>query len=280
MRGDYDHGVTTRANEPDDAFVEVRHPREVGWIAKDLAPLGVAPFWAPLEPMAEAKGRGGVGRLRVGDRDLVVRPYRRGGAFGKLLKDRYVRPGRAHAELDVLRRLRAEGVPVVVPVAAVARRHHAFWRLRFCTEWLPDVLPAPAFLAAQPTFRRFAAEAIGLVVRLAFAAGLRHPDLHLDNVLCSARGDKVRAVLVDLDRATLAVPGDVAAQDRMLVRMQRHIVRHKPRLAAVPTRAETMRFLRAFGLERAERHAAWRRLAEKLRRSLGRRSLIGRRSRT
>ncbi len=271
--------MTDHANGPDDTFVELRGAREIGWLAADLAPLGLAPFWAPLAPLPGAKGRGGVGLLRVGERELVVRPYRRGGAFGRLLQDRYVRPGRAQAELDVLRRLRAEGVPVVVPVAAVARRRHAFWRLRFCTEYQPDALPAPAFLAAAPASRRFAAEAIGLVVRLAFAAGLRHPDLHLDNVLCAARGDKVRAVLVDLDRATLTAPADATAQDRMLVRMQRHLLRHRTRLAAVPTRAETMRFLKALGLDRAARHAAWRRLAAKVRRALGRRALVGRGSR-
>lgn len=54
----------------------------------------------------------------------------------------------------------------------------------------------------------------------------------------------------------------------MLVRMQRYLLRHRHKLAAVPTRAETMRFLRALWPERDARHAAWRRLATKLRASL------------
>jgi len=127
-------------------------------------------------------------------------------------------------------------------------------------------LPAPAFLAAHPALRRFAVEAIAIVVRLAFDAGLRHPDLHLDNVLCAVRGDRVRAVLVDLDRATLQKPVPAAARDAMLVRMQRYVIRHRRTLPAVPTRAETMRFLRATGADRAARHATWRRLCAKLRR--------------
>lgn len=259
-----------------EGFVEVRKGRAVGWIASDLAPLGLEPFWAPLEPLAGAKGRGGIGLLALGGHQLVVRPYKRGGALGSLLRDRYTGPSRARRELDVLAALRAEGVPVVQPVAAVARRHHAFWRLRLCTELLPEALPLPAFLAAQPALRRFTAEAVGIVVKLAFAAGLHHPDLHLDNVLCAGRGDRVRAVLVDLDRARLQKPVAVDDQEAMLARMQRYVVRHRSKLAAVPSSAETMRFLRALGLPVAERHAAWRRIAARVDKAVRRRRWLGR----
>lgn len=257
-------------------FVELRARGAIGWVRPDLAQLGMEAFWGPLEPLADAKGRGGVGVLRVPGAELVVRPYRRGGALGRLLRDRYTRASRARRELELLDALRNEGVPVVVPVAAVARRGRAFWRLRLCTELVPDALALPAFLAANPDLRRYAVEAVGIVVRLAFAAGLHHPDLHLDNVLCSARGDKVRAVLVDLDRARLKKPVGESAQDAMLVRMQRYVVRHRQKLLAVPTRAESMRFLRALGLSREQRHVAWRRLCAKLRRALGRRRLARR----
>ena len=48
------------------------------------------------------EGRGGIGRLEVAGRQLGVRPYRRGGAFGKLLDDRYSHPARARRELEEL----------------------------------------------------------------------------------------------------------------------------------------------------------------------------------
>jgi len=118
----------------------------------------------------------------------------------------------------VLLRLRDEGVPVVRPLAALARRR-TFWRLRLLTELEPDALPLAAFCAADPAARRWAIEAAGVTCRLAFEAGLRHPDLHVDNVLCSRRGDRVRAVLVDLDRAVLGAPPGPAQRDAMLVRM-------------------------------------------------------------
>ena len=263
--------------DPFDDFVELRERRVIGWVRRDLAALGLAPFFAALTPLPGAKGRGGVGLLTVGEVPLVVRPFRRGGALGKLLRDRYPSPRRARDELALLAALRHEGVPVVVPVAAVAQKGRAFWRLRLCTEHLPEALPAPAFFAAAPTLRRAAAEAIGTVVHLAFAAGLRHPDLHPDNVLCCARGDKVRAVLVDLDRGALVRPLPAKDRDAMLVRMQRYVERHRARMAAVPTRGETMRFLRALVADREQRHAAWRRLADKLRASLRTRGWFKRR---
>lgn len=259
-----------------EGFVELRAGRAIGWVAKDLAGLGLEAFWASLEPLAGAKGRGGIGTLRLLEHTAVVRPYKRGGALAGLLRDRYAGPSRARAELQTLATLREQGVPVVVPLAAVARRHHAFWRLRLCTELVPDALPLPAFLAAHPELRRFTAEAVGIVTKLAFAAGLRHPDLHLDNVLCAVRGERVRAVLVDLDRARVKKPVAENDADAMLVRMLRYVVRHKSRLAAVPTRAEMMRFLRALGLDESARRAAFVRLAAKLQRALRTRRWLGR----
>lgn len=245
-----------------DSFVETRTPRAVGWVREDLADVGLEPFWGPLRPMPGASGRGGVGVLQVGASELVVRPYRRGGVLAPILSDRYLAPSRALAELAVLLELQRQGVPVVAPVAAVARRRGLFWRLRLCTERLVDARTMPQFLADFSSARRRAVEAVGAAVRLAFAAGLRHPDLHPDNVLCRADGAGVHAVLVDLDRARMDAPLPPRARDGMLARMQRYINKHRERLPAAPSRAETMRFLRSLGLERAERHALWRRLAK------------------
>lgn len=258
-----------------DSFVERREPRGIAWVREDLGDVPLATFWDPLEPLPGAKGRGGVGVLTVGEMRLVVRPYRRGGALGAILRDRYMRPSRVRHELQVLAALRREGVPVVVPVAALARRSGAFWRLRLCTEQLVDAMPLPAFLAAHPGHRRVVAVAVGTVLHLAFAAGLRHPDLHADNVLCSVRGERVRVVLVDLDRAALSRP-QARARDDMLARMQRYFLRHRAQLPAIPSRAETMRCLRAIEADRDLRHDLWRHLQRKVARALRRRRFLGR----
>ena len=247
-----------------DSFVKHRTRSQVGWVRADLAELGLDPFWAALEPIAGAKGRGGVGRLELGGCDLVVRPYRRGGALAGILSDRYLSPTRARAELDLLRTLRQKGVPVVAPVAAIGRQRGLFWRLRLCTERLPGARTLPQFMADFPGHRRRAVEAVAVAVRLAFDAGLRHPDLHVDNVLCFLGQGTVQAVLVDLDRARLVGSLSDHARDDMLARMQRYILKHRQRLPATPTRAETMRFLCGLGLARASRHQLWRAQARRL----------------
>lgn len=258
-----------------EGFVELREPRGIGWLRRDLAELGLSPFWAATTPLPGAKGRGGVGTLELQPGLIaVVRPFRRGGAFGKLLGDRYGGSARARDELAVLAQLQREGVPVVAPLAAVAQKHRAFWRLRLLTQVETGALALPAFCAAYPQHRRWAIAAAAVTVRLAFAAGLRHPDLHPDNILVAAHGDKVRAVLIDLDRARVKPPVDEAEQDRMLVRMARYLHRHSARLPVVSTKADHLRFLRALGLDRQGRRAAWDRLAAKLRRALARHRLV------
>lgn len=219
--------------------------------------------------MRGAAGRGGVGELRVGGHALVCRPYRRGGWLAGLLGDRYASPRRARDELLVLAELQRRGVAVVGPVAAVARRSGLCWRLRLCTERLAGARTSSQFLAEHAALRRRTAAAIARTVRAAFDAGLRHPDLHLDNVLCVEAAGDVRAVLVDLDRARLGPPVDTAARDAMLSRMLRYCVKHAHRLPAAPTRAESMRFLVGLGIDRAERRRLWRALVEQVARRVG-----------
>jgi len=259
-----------------EGFVELRRGSGFGWITAELADNGLDAFWGEVRPLEGARGRGGVGVLTIGDREVVVRPCRRGGALGRLLEDRYVSPQRVRREIETLVGLRAEGVPAVVPLAAVGKRHGVYWRLRLCTERVAEALPLPAFMAAHPHLRRVTAEATGTLLRLAFAAGLRHPDLHLDNIICAQRGDRVRALLVDLDRARLKTPVEQRDIDAMLVRMARYVVRHRRRLPVIPTRSEQLRLLRALGLDREACKAAFVRLDRKLRRALGRRRWLSR----
>jgi tRNA A-37 threonylcarbamoyl transferase component Bud32 len=258
-----------------EGFVEVRKGSGFGWVTQELAELGIDPYWGELRPLEGVKGRGGVGVLTIADREVVVRPLRRGGALARLLVDRHASSRRVLNEIETLIGLRSQGVPAVVPIAAVARRHGVYWRMRLCTERAVAAVPLPLFLAEHPDLRRFTAEAVGTLLKLAFAAGLRHPDLHLDNIICARRGDLVRAQLVDLDRARLEKPLEQKDTDGMLVRMARYIVRHHKRMPAVPTRPERLRMLRALGLDRTERKQTYRRLDAKLQRALARRRWLG-----
>jgi hypothetical protein len=257
-----------------DGFVERKEPGGIAWVREDLAALPLDRFWEPVAAMSGAKGRGGVGTMELAPGLVaVVRPLRRGGALAGLLGDRYPGPSRVHGELTALVAMRQRGVPVVTPLAAVARRKGAFWQLRLFTELEAGALPLPAFAAANPQDRSWAVEAAAVAVRLAFSAGLDHPDLHPDNLLVSRRGDRIRAVLVDLDKAKLRTSLTPRQTDAMLVRMARYLWKHRARLPVPCTAADRMRFLRGLGLDRQACREAWQRLDPKLRRAVAARGL-------
>lgn len=230
-------------------------------VRDDLTGLPLSTWWQAGRPLPGAKGRGGVAVLEpVRGLTAVARTYRRGGALRWLLGDRYLRSGRAFAELSLLAELARRRIPAVKAVAAAIRRQGAFYRLRLVTE-LADGEVLTEFLASHPELRRQTLHEAGAVVRAAFDARLFHPDLHPDNLLARSSGAGVQVLLMDLDRARLEPALGPNAQDRMLVRMDRYLYRHEASLAAPVGLTDRLRFLRGMGLSRAERKRGFRRLA-------------------
>ena len=174
--------------------------------------------------------------------------------------------------IELLLKLQKKGVPVVTPLAALARKQGLFWRLRLLTELLPGAMPLPTFLAEHPEHRRAAIEAAGRVVRLAFGAGLFHPDLHPDNLLARLPegGKQPEVRLLDLDRAELRKQLTTEEQDRMLLRMARYLRRHERDLPIEPTHQDHLRFLKGMGMKPEERHLRMRELVPLLRQELAR----------
>jgi hypothetical protein len=259
-------------------------------VRTDLCDVLPALLWTTGVPLPGAKGRGGVTVLsfKHGIR-AVARDYRRGGTFGFLLRNSYLDPERPQRELHLLLKLHDKGVPVVTPLAALARKQGLFYRLRLITELLPGALPLPAFLAEHPRHRRAAIEAAGRVVRLAFGAGLWHPDLHPDNLLARLRHteegqaedeglaedqapgvEEVEVRVLDLDRAELRKKLSAEEQDRMLLRMARYLRRHERELPVEASTPDYLRFLKGMGMAPAERHLRMRELTPMLRRELAR----------
>ena len=251
-------------------------------VRTDLCDVLPALLWTTGVSLPGAKGRGGVTVLsfKHGIR-AVARDYRRGGKLGFLLRNSYLDPERPQRELHLLLKLHDNGVPVVTPLAALARKRGLFYRLRLITELLPGALPLPAFLAAHPRHRRAAIEAAGRVVRLAFSAGLWHPDLHPDNLLARLRhtdegqaddeavgGPQVEVRLLDLDRAELHKKLSAAEQDSMLLRMARYLRRHEEELPVEASTSDHLRFLKGMGMAPAERHLRMRELTPMLRQEL------------
>jgi len=243
----------------------------VAVVRADLAELPWSSLSAGGGPLPAARGRGAgvaVLELRPGLR-AVARTYRRGGALSGVLREQFLDPLRPRRELEVLVALRAAGVSVVEPLAALSMRDGALWRLRLLTVLVDGALPLPAFVAALPGLRRAVVVRAGRVAADAFAAGLRHRDLHPDNLIATSMAPDPPAVfLLDLDRARLRPPVTPTARLAMLTRMARYLVRHRDSLPTAPTHTDAFRFLRGMGLDRAERRDLARTIEARLRRQL------------
>jgi 3-deoxy-D-manno-octulosonic acid kinase len=257
----------------DEQYQLVDLRREKSLVRTDLTDVLPGLLWTTGAQLPGAKGRGGVSVLSLKHGILAVaRDYYRGGSLGFLLRKSYLDPERPQRELRLLLKLQKQGVPVVTPLAALARKQGLFYRLRLLTELLPGAMPLPAFLAKHPEHRRAAIEEAGRVVRLAFSAGLWHPDLHPDNLLarCPGDGQGPEVRLLDLDRGELRKQLTVAEQDRMLLRMARYLRRHEHDLPIEPTTQDHLRFLKGMGMKPEERHLRMRELAPLLRQELAR----------
>lgn len=187
---------------------------------------------AASHPGAETlEGRGRVYSVPapVGSGRWVVRHYQRGGAVASLLGDRYVRLGtpRPVRELEVGRALEGMGVPTPRHVGCAVYPAGLWYRGDLVTELVPHSRDLAAVLfGTDPGGEangeaEAAMRAAGSLVRTLHERGVVHRDLNLKNVLIAGREGGVRALILDLDRATLRARVGERARRRMLERFWR-----------------------------------------------------------
>lgn len=170
--------------------------------------------------MATARGRGATWIVRAGERELVLRHYRRGGLFGPWLVDRYLWLGlartRALREWYLLVDLHGRGLPVPRPIAARVRRAGWCYRADLVTERIAESESLAQRLARGP-LAAAEWEAIGRCLRRFHEARVWHADLNAHNVLLAPD----RVYLVDFDRGRLRSGG--GWRERNLARLRRSL---------------------------------------------------------
>jgi Lipopolysaccharide kinase (Kdo/WaaP) family len=157
--------------------------------ARPLAGRGIA-YAAPLPPPDGAR--------------VVVRHNRHGGLFGPFTRDLFRAPTRAPLELEASVRLAAAGVPTPELLAyAVYPAPFGFRRADVATREVPDSFDLSAVLTrADESLRARAWAAVADLLRRLAAAGARHHDLNVKNVLLRPSGDALEALALDVDRVT------------------------------------------------------------------------------
>ncbi len=181
-------------------------------------------YWrSRCELIAASGGRGSAWFVASGERQWVLRHFRRGGWIARLSSDRYVWAGedrvRAFAEWRLLELMAQRGLPVPIPIAARYQRSGLWYRCDLITQRIMDANPLSAVLAqgnaSQATWR-----AVGAAVAKLHRAGVDHADLNAHNILLDARGF---ISVIDFDRGRLRPPG--AWTSRNLRRLQRSLAK-------------------------------------------------------
>ncbi len=200
-------------------------------LARNCQPEWFEPqFWAARGRLVgAARGRGSAQFVQAGDRELVLRHYRRGGLAARVCTDRYLwrdeQRTRPFAEWLLTHRLHRAGLPVPAPIAARYQRHGRAYRGDIITERLVGTVPLTAALrsAALPLLTWIS---IGRCVRRFHDLGVDHADLNAHNVLLA----DATVYLVDFDRCRLRADG--LWRDGNLVRLRRSLEKVTYGLAA------------------------------------------------
>ncbi len=177
----------------------------------------------------DGSGRGRTSRSILPDgRRIVVKQLRRGGAIGRLWRDRFLGEARALANVEIPIGAAARGVPTASPVALLSwEGPKGLYRAWLATD---EILGAEDLTTL---YGRCSLDAAALTVAMldavrgAHDAGLVHADLNLGNVLARERAAGVWDVsLIDLDRARLlAEPLGFRPRLRALRRLERSAVK-------------------------------------------------------
>ncbi len=181
-------------------------------------------FWRRHgELKAVSGGRGAAWFVGSGDRQWVLRHFRRGGFIARVSRDFYVWTGedrvRAFAEWRLLHVLTERGLRVPRPIAARYQRSGLIYRCDLITQRITGAETLSALLATAPlpeaTWR-----AIGASVAQLHRAGVDHADLNAHNLLLDSQGT---VSVIDFDRGRERAPG--AWSTRNLQRLKRSLAK-------------------------------------------------------
>lgn len=206
-----------------DALLQGRSPEDIALLFDE------AWLKAHAQELTFKGGRGQTLLFRLDGQNLVLRRYRRGGLWGKIIKTRFCRffalSRRALLELELIDAMLELGLPV--PPALIAREERSWcWRQNALlsvqvpgSQHLAEIMAARPLTAAECTH-------IGETLAGFFNQGVLHTDLNIRNILLDAAG---QCVLIDFDKCFLKSELGAGEVQQMLSRLERSFLKEQGR---------------------------------------------------
>jgi len=183
-----------------------KNKNERVWYDPDLLSAPVkqctsAPYWyLQNRVIGSAKGRGTTWFVQLETLQGALRHYRRGGIFGKIVKDQYWfknwQQTRSYQEFTLLTQLRLAGVHVPKPIAASAVKRGLFYRADLLSEKVPNARDLVDILQEKPLSQALYYN-IGREIRKMHDTGVNHTDLNIHNILVD---EEQKVWIIDFDK--------------------------------------------------------------------------------
>lgn len=159
--------------------------------------------------------------------NVVLRHYRRGGLFGKIVKDRYLFRSlpqtRAVQEFHLLKQMREWGLPVPRPIAVQVKRGWLCYQADIMLEKIENTADLSQFLQKNRlTDGQY--QQLGKLIHQLHQHQVHHSDLNIHNILLDQNG---QFWLIDFDKCGVAQGESwkIANLDRLLRSFKKEQIR-------------------------------------------------------
>ena len=217
--------VTVRVANVEDAHALLSEGTPYEAAVRDLAAV-------PLE----GRGVAYAITLPASGHRVVVRRNRHGGLLSPVTGTLFLPPSRAPHELAVSLRLAAAGVrtPAIV-MYAVERMHGVFCHADVLTSQIIDSRDLSTYMRPGESVRDRAAawSAARALLAALNAAGARHHDLNVKNILIAARGARLAAWVLDVDRVVFGAPASDGVREGNAKRILRSAIKWREQRGAL-----------------------------------------------
>lgn len=195
-------------------------------ISDPTLPLFDAGYWQEQgKTLGSASGRGTTWFIQLNSMQAALRHYRRGGLFGKLVKDQYWFSGweqtRSAQELNLLQILIDAGVNVPRPIAARAVKTGLIYQADLLSERIPNARDLVSILQEKP-LPELMYQKIGQEIAKMHKANVNHTDLNIHNILID---DQDKVWIIDFDKCCQQSDGDWKQSN--LDRLKRSFLKEK-----------------------------------------------------